>query len=114
MNSLYDNVKVIDGIEIDKGVMLSQYAVDSYADTYQSWLEYWTLYPDIFLDAIHNDEEDPNFHLLTYQRVFLRAVARYKNVSITASSSFVSFSVNLGSVSTFFVAYFHRTYSFAL
>lgn len=85
MNSLYDNVKVIDGIEIDKGVMLSQYAVDSYADTYQSWLEYWTLYPDIFLDAIHNDEEDPNFHLLTYQRVFLRAVARYKNVSITAT-----------------------------
>ena len=110
MNSLYDNVKVIDGIEIDKGVMLSQYAVDSYADTYQSWLEYWTLYPDIFLDAIHNDEEDPNFHLLTYQRVFLRRAKRMFLLLRRVVRQNLSQLILL----TFFAVYSHQTCSFAL
>ena len=80
-----ENKKLIDGIEIDKGAVLSQYAVDSYADVYQKWLEFWILYPDLYLDAIHSDEEDPNFHIYPYQRVFLRAIMREKNVSITAT-----------------------------
>lgn len=80
-----ENKKLIDGIEIDKGAVLSQYAVDSYADVYQKWLEFWILYPDLYLDAIHSDEDDPNFHIYPYQRILLRSIMRKKNVSITAT-----------------------------
>lgn len=82
---ILENKKLIDGIEIDKGAVLSQYAVDSYADVYQKWLEFWILYPDLYLDAIHSDEDDPNFHIYPYQRILLRSIMRKKNVSITAT-----------------------------
>ncbi|MBS7346678.1 MAG: hypothetical protein KIG14_03125, partial [Candidatus Sacchiramonaceae bacterium] len=82
---ILENKKLIDGIEIDKGAVLSQYAVDSYADVYQKWLEFWILYPDLYLDAIHSDEDDPNFNIYPYQRILLRSIMRKKNVSITAT-----------------------------
>lgn len=81
--------------EITKGAILTKYLVDSYEATYEKWLEFWVLYPDLFLDAIHDDENDGNFHLMPFQRVFLRAAARYRTVSITAtrgtSKSFTSY-----------------------
>lgn len=83
-----------DGIPIVKGVVLTQALIDSYEKEYKSALNTWLLYPDLFLDLIHDDIGDPNFHLLYYQREALRAIARYKNVSLTAtratSKSFIS------------------------
>ena len=88
---------VYDRGEIDKGVVLSKWMVDEWGDDIKKWLEYWALYPDAYLDAIHDDEEDKNFHLYPYQRVFLRAMARYKTVSITATrGTSKSFSIYLG------------------
>lgn len=88
---------VYDRGEIDKGVVLSQWMVDEWGDDIRKWLEYWALYPDAYLDAIHDDEEDRNFKLLPYQRIFLRAMARYKTVSITATRGMSkSFSIYLG------------------
>lgn len=88
---------VYDKGEIDKGVVLSQWMVDEWGGDIRKWLEYWALYPDAYLDAIHDDEEDRNFKLLPYQRIFLRAMARYKTVSITATRGMSkSFSIYLG------------------
>ena len=84
---------------IDKGGVLSQWMVDEWGGDIRKWLEYWALYPDAYLDAIHDDEEDRNFKLLPYQRMFLRAMARYKTGSITATRGMSkSFSINLKGV----------------
>ena len=47
---------VYDKGEIDKGVVLSQWMVDEWGGDIRKWLEYWALYPDAYLDAIHDDE----------------------------------------------------------
>ncbi len=55
-------------------------------------LSYFTVYPDHFIDYIL--PEDSTFNLYPFQRVFLRIMARYKKVYITAtrgtSKSFIN------------------------
>lgn len=74
-----------DGIVIDKGIVLTAENVETNKEVYEKWLQHWMMYPDLFLDLIHDDEADPNFHLLPYQRIYLRSIARYNFVSSTAT-----------------------------
>lgn len=94
MSEEQEKIYYKDGIPIVKGVVLTQALVDTYADEYKRAMNYWLLYPDLFLDEIHDDINDPNFHLMYYQREALRSIMRYKNVSFTAtratSKSFIS------------------------
>ena len=84
-----------DGIIIDKGAVLTVSMVEQNFDTYTKWLNHWMLYPDLWLDMIHDDESDPGFHLHYYQRVALRAAMRYTGFSLTAtrgtSKSFIAY-----------------------
>lgn len=74
-----------DGIVIDKGIVLTAENVETNKEVYEKWLQHWMMYPDLLLDLIHDDEADPNFHLLPYQRIYLRSIARYNFVSSTAT-----------------------------
>ena len=82
------------GIPIEKGVVLTKDYLDSNAPIMQQYLNYWMLYPDMYLDAIQSSE-DKNFHLMFYQRIALRACMRYRYHSWTAtratSKSFVAY-----------------------
>lgn len=50
---------------------------------YADMLAYYQMYPDRFIDYIL--DEDSKFELYPFQRVFLRVMARYKKVYITAT-----------------------------
>jgi len=50
---------------------------------YADMLAYYQMYPDRFIDYIL--DEDSKFELYPFQRVFLRIMARYKKVYITAT-----------------------------
>ena len=43
----------------------------------RKYIAYWREYPDMFVDFLVGDNPE-NFHLYTYQRVFLRAVMRHR------------------------------------
>ena len=59
---------------------------------FRKYADFFSAYPDLFLDLII--AEDDNFSLFFYQRIFLRAMMRFKDVYITAgratSKSFLS------------------------
>ena len=82
------------GIPIEKGVVLTKDYLDKNAPIMQQYLNYWLLYPDMYLDAIQSSE-DKNFHLMFYQRIALRACMRYRYHSWTAtratSKSFIAY-----------------------
>lgn len=65
-----------DGIELDKGVMLSEERVIEHEELYKKYCEFFTAYPDLFIDLI--TPVDSNFQLFFYQRIFLRACLRYR------------------------------------
>lgn len=67
-----------DDIPIEKGVVLTKDFLDRNADLFEHYLNYWLLYPDLFLDAIQPIEDAKNFQLFPYQRIALRAGMRYK------------------------------------
>lgn len=66
------------GIPIEKGVVLTRDFLDANKELFTSYLNYWILYPDLFLDEIQNSEDAKNFHLLPFQRIALRASMRYR------------------------------------
>lgn len=66
------------GIPIEKGVVLTRDFLDTNKELFTSYLNYWILYPDLFLDEIQNSEDAKNFHLLPFQRIALRASMRYR------------------------------------
>lgn len=75
-----------DGIDLDKGVILTHdYLAENEAD-FQKWANFFTAYPDLFLDLIA--PADSNFTLFFYQRITLRALMRFKDVYITAPRAF--------------------------
>ena len=41
-----------DGLPIEKGIVLTQDWLDVNENLVESWLNFWLLYPDIFLDSI--------------------------------------------------------------
>ena len=78
INKLYH-----DGIELEKGVVLTPSFLERNEDLIANCIQTWSAYPDIYLDLI--TPEDSNFVLFPYQRIFLRACMRYTNIFITAA-----------------------------
>lgn len=72
-----------DGIELEKGVVLTPSFLERNEDLIASCIQTWCAYPDVYLDLI--TPEDSNFTLFPYQRIFLRACMRYTNLFITAA-----------------------------
>lgn len=75
-----------DGVAIEKGVVIGEEFLEKYEEQIKKKLEFWTSYPDLFLDEIQTTEE--NFTLYFYQRIFLRACMRYQEVYICAARAF--------------------------
>lgn len=78
INKLYH-----DGIELEKGVVLTPSFLERNEDLIAECMQIWSAYPDIYLDLI--TPEDSTLRLFPYQRIFLRACMRYTNIFITAA-----------------------------
>ena len=61
---------------VEKNVVLSRDNVEQNRELIEKYMEYFSAYPDIFLDLIKPAES--KFHLYFYQRIFLRACMRFK------------------------------------
>lgn len=86
-----------EGIPLEKGVILTEEYLEKNQKLFERYAQFFTVYPDIFLDLIA--PESPQIQLFPYQRVFLRAIMRYKNVYVTACRAFSkSFITILGEV----------------
>lgn len=86
-----------EGVPIEKGVILTEEYLKKNINLFEKYANYFTAYPDVFLDLIA--PENPMIRLFPYQRVFLRAIMRYKNVYVTACRAFSkSFITILGEV----------------
>ena len=72
-----------DGIEIEKGVVITPAFLERNEDLMVESIQLFTAYPDIFLDLI--TPLNSNFTLFPYQRIFLRACMRYTKIYITAA-----------------------------
>lgn len=72
-----------DGVEVEKGVILTPTWLEQHEDFLTNMWSLYTVYPDIYLD--HITPVKSNFKLFPYQRLFLRACMRYTNVYITAA-----------------------------
>ena len=84
-------------IPLEKGVVLTEQYLISIQDLLEKYMNFFTAYPDIFLDLIA--PVDAQIKLFPYQRIFLRAVMRFKNVYVTACRAFSkSFITILGMV----------------
>lgn len=75
-----------DGIELDKGAVLTNEYLNRHYDDLSKWVNYFTAYPDIYLDIIKPIESE--FSLFFYQRFTLRILMRFKDVFITAPRAF--------------------------
>ena len=83
--NLFANVEATgsrEGIPIEKGVVLTESFLIEHEELIQRYMEYFTAFPDLFLDMIKTSEKD--FTIFCYQRIFLRALMRFKEVYITA------------------------------
>ena len=58
--------QLIDGIPIEKGVILTKEYLDANQELFTKYLNLWILYPDLFLDAIQSSEDKKYFHLFFY------------------------------------------------
>ena len=56
----------IDGIPIEKGVILTKEYLDANQELFTKYLNLWILYPDLFLDAIQSSVDKKYFHLFFY------------------------------------------------
>lgn len=65
-----------DGIPVEKGVVLTEDFLEKNEELMGQYMEYFTLYPDCFLDTIKS--KDCPIDLYFYQRVLLRAMMRYR------------------------------------
>ena len=75
-----------EGIELDKGVVLTNDYLESHEELFKQYAEFFTAYPDVFLDLIK--PVDSNFDLFFYQRIVLRAIMRFKDIFVTAPRAF--------------------------
>ena len=67
-----------EGTRIDKGVVLTEQYLESIETDLQNKLNFFTAYPDLFLDLITPSYDD--IKLFFYQRILLRAFMRFKEV----------------------------------
>ena len=79
-NKQIENLSSIERLKyeygVEKNVVLSRENVEKNRELLEKYMEYFSVYPDIFLDVIA--PADSRFHLYFYQRIFLRACMRYK------------------------------------
>lgn len=64
-----------DGIELEKGAIITSRRINKNKNLYQKYCEYWSNYPDCFVDMI--TPASSKFKLKFFQRLFLRACLRY-------------------------------------
>lgn len=77
---------VRNGVEIEKGVTLTVPYLEQNRKLFETDMDLFTAYPDIFLDVIK--PTDSSFELFFYQRITLRALMRYKDIFVTAPRAF--------------------------
>ena len=75
-----------DGIELDKGVVLTIPYLEAHRESLGELMNYFTVYPDVFLDIIK--PKDSGFSLFFFQRITLRSLMRYKEVYVTGPRAF--------------------------
>ena len=75
-----------EGIEIEKGAVLTEAYLSSNEELFRQYADFFTAYPDVFLDLIK--PADSNFTLFFYQRIVLRALMRFKDVYVVACRAF--------------------------
>lgn len=75
-----------EGIELDKGVVLTEEYLLQNEELFQKYANSFSAYPDVFLDLIK--PQDSNFDLFFYQRIVLRAIMRFKDIFVTAPRAF--------------------------
>lgn len=75
-----------DGVEIEKGAVLTEDFLIKNEELFRKYLEYFSAYPDLLLDMIKPSES--TFSLFFYQRIVLRALMRYKEVYVVACRAF--------------------------
>lgn len=75
------------GLPVEKGVVISPRELTEKKDLLLPKLRYYTVYPDMFVDEVLVPT-DSNFKLLFTQRIFMRAMMRFKAVHITAARGF--------------------------
>lgn len=80
------------GVELEKGAIITERRIEKHRKLYEKYCEFWSIYPDLFLDLIK--KEDSHFNLFFYQRMFLRLTMRYGRLCVIAprafSKSFIS------------------------
>lgn len=75
-----------DGIPLEKGITLTEDRALENAELLKKYINYWTVYPDRFIDTIK--PVDSKFNLYFYQRIILRAYMRYRVVYVCAPRAF--------------------------
>lgn len=73
---------VREGIRIEKGIVLNEEYLEKNFDEIGKVCGFFCTYPDVFIDLI--TPEDDSISLFFYQRIFLRAVMRFKTIYVTA------------------------------
>ena len=97
LNRTNTDIKVStrDGVPLEKGVILTENYLYSHLSLFEQYANFFTVYPDLFLDQIK--PVDDGFSLFFFQRIFLRAFMRFKDVYITAGrATSKSFTTILG------------------
>ncbi len=75
-----------DGVELNKGAVLSKRLVDEKRDFFEKVCEHFSIYPDRYIDLIK--PVDSKFQIKFYQRVFMRCVARFSRFFVVAPRAF--------------------------
>ena len=75
-----------DGVEVEKGVVLTQDRIEKHRALYEKIWQFFSAYPDLYIDMI--TPSDTEMTLFFYQRIFLRALMRYKQIAIIAPRAF--------------------------
>lgn len=79
-NKQIENLSSIERLKyeygVEKNVVLSRENINKNRKLIEEYMEFFSAYPDIFLDLILPAES--KFHLYFYQRIFLRACMRFK------------------------------------
>jgi hypothetical protein len=84
--TIVDTESTREGIEIEKGTILTEDRIDKNYELYKKYFNYFTVYPDKFIDLI--TPKGSNFKLYPFQRIFLRACMRYRYHYCTATRAF--------------------------
>lgn len=72
---------------VEKGIVLSEDKMISLENKIAKKIEFYSAYPDLFIDEVLCPTEN-SFNILFTQRIFMRAIMRFRRVHITAARGF--------------------------